>query len=176
MLCSFQKLRQSWETIEQGKQSGATADYTVYVYTMCALVSTFSDLPLLVSQLTNMHVWRPHLRMYSIFHFREEMFESGSDGEISQEVVDEQFAIFLSRDYASLLGMHMFMYVHTYLQHSVSVYICTVESPSPCNEYKQSSICFLSADYISVRDFLHYTPTTIYMYVYTSQTSRLAYL
>ena len=34
------------------------------------------------------------------------MFESGSDGEISQEVVDEQFAIFLSRDYASLLGMY----------------------------------------------------------------------
>lgn len=80
-----------------------------------------------------MYVWKPHLRMYSIFHFREEMFESGSDGEISQEVVDEQFAIFLSRDYASLLGMHIFMYI---LQHSVSVYIWTVESPSPCNEYK----------------------------------------
>lgn len=40
------------------------------------------------------------------------MFESGSDGEISQEVVDEQFAIFLSRDYASLLGMYMYIFLY----------------------------------------------------------------
>lgn len=55
------------------------------------------------------------------------MFESGSDGEISQEVVDEQFAIFLSRDYASLLGMYV-------LQHTVC--LCIWECPSsmsPCN-------------------------------------------
>ena len=32
------------------------------------------------------------------------MYGAGDEGEISQEVIDEQFAIVLSRDYASLIG------------------------------------------------------------------------
>lgn len=33
------------------------------------------------------------------------MYGPGDEGEISQEVIDEQFAIVLSRDYASLIGI-----------------------------------------------------------------------
>lgn len=33
------------------------------------------------------------------------LYSAGDEGEISQEVIDEQFAIVLSRDYASLLGI-----------------------------------------------------------------------
>ena len=42
-------------------------------------------------------------------HFREGLREAGSEGKISQEVIEEQFAIVLSRDYASLLGLYVRM-------------------------------------------------------------------
>ena len=35
------------------------------------------------------------------------MYGAGDEGEISQEVIDEQFAIVLSRDYASLIGTRL---------------------------------------------------------------------
>ena len=37
------------------------------------------------------------------------------EGEISQEVIEEQFAVVLSRDYAGLLGTYVvYIHVHAY--------------------------------------------------------------
>ena len=38
-------------------------------------------------------------------YIRVGLCEAGSEGKISEEVIEEQFAIVLSRDYASLLGV-----------------------------------------------------------------------
>ena len=46
------------------------------------------------------------------------MHGAGDDGEISQEVIDEQFAIVLSRDYATLIGR----YGHTYYTHQCKAF------------------------------------------------------
>ena len=59
--------------------------------------------------------------------FREGLCEAGSEEKISQEVIEEQFAIVLSRDYASLLGLYVNLHLH--VVHAC--YDCTNIIPVP---------------------------------------------
>ena len=62
--------------------------------------------------------------------FREGLCEAGSEEKISQEVIEEQFAIVLSRDYASLLGLYVNLHLHVKCMHVMTVPIYTSTSPS----------------------------------------------
>ena len=55
------------------------------------------------------------------------MYGAGDEGEISQEVIDEQFAIVLSRDYASLIGTRL---VAVKLYEMCDQLVSTVEPPN----------------------------------------------
>ena len=81
----FQKLRQSWEEIEKNKTSTGVSAEQMYVFHILCVCTCIEG-------------------MFLCCVREGIMYGAGDEGEISQEVIDEQFAIVLSRDYASLIG------------------------------------------------------------------------